>query len=270
MFHSGYMSENERKLYEVRSKIQQIKSKFNFVNNHNGFRKGCIHTLLGTTGGGKTTAVRSIIRDIVFTNQGEQKVLVWLSEESVSDYKTELSFGLPSHDILNSITFFSENDNQMSGEGYVLALKEYIEENKPDVLIIDNITTSSIYEDKGVREQGRMASAIKALIKKYDIACILIAHTGAEVSDNSNRLINENDIRGSKKIVNLSEFLYILQRFQIGSTYYPTLRIRKHRGQQIRDNLFFLRYDQDLRSFTQDLVIDFKTFKEKFKIRNVL
>jgi hypothetical protein len=110
----------------------------------------------------------------------------------------------------------------------------------------------------------------KQVTKKLNMSTIVIAHTDAKATDSMGRLININDIRGSKTITNLAEFAYILQRFELEKSFFPTIRTVKHRSQELVHNLYMLNYDSRLRSFSGDLAIDFKKFKEVFNARNKL
>jgi len=270
MLKTAYYTAQQQEEMALMSKTVQIKSSYAFLNAHNGLRKGFTHVVLGTTGGGKSTFVRSLIRDVLFGNSAKQKILFWATEESHEECLTEMSFGLPSCDALNSVSIFSESDELMSEKEYILYLTSLIEERQPDVFIMDNITTSAMYEGQSVRQQGAFSKHLKRICKINNVALVIIAHTGAEVSDNMPRLINENDIRGGKQIVNLCEFLYILQRFQIGESFFPTLRVKKHRGQDVDATMYSLSYDKHTRSFKNDNPIPFDRFKEMFKNRNVL
>ena len=101
-------------------------------------------------------------------------------------------------------------------------------------------------------------------------ALFLIAHTGAEVRENQSRLIDENDIRGSKAITTLVEFLYILQPIWVNQTLYQFLKIKKHRGQDLMHGLYRLNYKKDIKAFENDISVDFEKFADTFKLRNKL
>jgi hypothetical protein len=99
---------------------------------------------------------------------------------------------------------------------------------------------------------------------------VLIAHTGAQVTENMRRMIDQNDIRGSKTITNITQFTYLLQTFYILNKRIPTLRTQKHRGQLVEENYFQLFFNKETFIFTKDRTIDFEEFKRLFKSRNVL
>ena len=68
---------------------------YNFLKAHNGFRPGCMHMFMGTSHGGKSTLVRSLLTDICLSGKdinGEPNpVLLWLSEETVLEFLLPLA-----------------------------------------------------------------------------------------------------------------------------------------------------------------------------------
>lgn len=266
---SLHFTEEEQAKYEAELKEIHFHSSLGFLNSHNGLRRGSMHLVLGTTGGGKSTLVRTVLRDLIFNPKNDVQVGVWLSEETVKDYKRQVAYGMPSHDRLLSTNAFSELDGstKMSKK---LTFFEWLEFYKPDVLLLDNVTTSAMYNDKSAAEQGAFAAELKEKTTKLNMATVIIAHTDAKATDSMGRLINLNDMRGSKTLGNLVEFAYILQRFEINDGFYPTIRVVKHRSQELMHSLYYLQYDNRLRSFKGDLAIDFKKFKEMYGQRNRL
>jgi ABC-type iron transport system FetAB ATPase subunit len=262
-----YFTNDDQQQYEDKLKQVHAHSRLGFLNAHNGLRRASLHLVLGTTGGGKSTLVRTLLRDIIFNPQNELSVGIWLSEETVDDYKRQVAYGMPSHDKLLTTNAYSELDSKIVSE---MTFFEWLEFYRPDVLIFDNITTSALYNDKTAKEQGSFSKKLKEATTRLNIATIIIAHTDAKATDSMGRLINLNDIRGSKNLANLVEFAYILQRFEVNDGFYPTIRVVKHRSQELVHGLYFLQYDKRIRSFSGDLAIDFKKFKEMYTQRNRL
>lgn len=261
-----HFTDQEREELEKKQNEVHFPSTLGFLNAHNGLRRGSMHLILGTTGGGKSTLIRTILRDLVFCKESEFHVSLWLSEEEVEAYRTQVAYGLPSHDRLLNTSAFSELSDDVSEKMFF----EWIEFNAPDVLIMDNITTSKFYNDKPVAEQGKFATKLKKMTLKMNMATVVVAHTDARATDSMGRMINLNDIRGSKTIGNLAEFAYILQRFEVGSGFFPSIRVVKHRSQDLVHSLYSLQYNNKLRSFSGDCALEFKKFKEIFNGRNKL
>jgi KaiC/GvpD/RAD55 family RecA-like ATPase len=261
--------DSEKLTFKAVKNFVQVKSNFQFLIAHNGFRLGKMHLIMGTAGSGKTTLIKSLIMDFMKMNP-DDRMLIYLSEESKKSFKYEMAEIKDSLVNADKIHLISEIDESFTNERQLLAYMEMqISEIKPKLFIIDNITTSDFYNDKKASQQADLIKKLKAMFNKTEAACLLVAHTGANVSDNMGRLINENDIRGSKTIVNLLEFMYILQRFELGSRFFPTLRTVKHRGQNPDFRLVKLNFDINERRFLSDTAISFKDFKEVYKQRNV-
>lgn len=262
----GELSDSAKKVH--------FKSLYRFLNHHNGFRPMNMHIFLGTSGGGKSTMVRSLIVDVLARTPKGKKVLMWLSEESTDEFIVEIAkTGLISHgrELFTKMDIISEQEMENSDpKAMISKLNELMASGKYGFLFFDNITTSEIYMDRSANVQALVAKKIKAIIQKANVPAVLIAHTGAQVTDTMNRMIESNDIRGSKTIINLSQFIYILQTFYILKKRVPTLRTIKHRGQLVEENIFQLNFNKETFIFDGDRALDFKDFKEIFKARNVL
>lgn len=258
-------TEKDIKDYENKSAMCNFRSKFNFFKSHRGVRENKMHLLISPTGAGKSTFVRSIICDMVFQNK-DKKILLWLTEESIDDFRQEFSATVPVHEILENITMISEKGTNPTETEVQQAIEDAVSIVEPDIIICDNITTSKLYMDKQVSRQSEVAMWLKDFTK--DTAVFIIAHSNGNGYED--KFLNENDIRGSKSITNLVEFLYILQPVRVGDRLYQFINIIKHRGQSISCKFFRLHYDYDLKSFGHDAPTDFSKIKEIFKQRNTL
>ena len=256
-------------------------SDFTFLKEHNGFRPGSMHLFLGVSHGGKSTLTRSMIWDSLRRCPKDKKVLVWLSEETEEDFLIEFLlaathmekedlFCLTDKLIIHSEMAWPEYFKR----GEIQKKKDYMTETflRDDIAIIfyDNLTTSEFYCDIHPSEQSTFVWQVKELISRTQKPFVCVAHTASEISENTPRFISMTDIRGSKTITNLVQFFYILQRFSIEDSFYPTLRILKHRGQTVKDTMYFLNYDSNRNLYTKDKKIDFTAIKEAFRQRNVL
>jgi len=243
-------------------------SKLGFLNAHRGLRRGSLHLVIGTAGGGKSTLVRTMVRDFLFQKENMNFNLgICLSEETIRNYKKQLAYGVPSHDLLLNTTAVSELEQKNWNKKMLF---DWLRTYTPDAFMFDNITTSKFYMDMNAKEQSKFAVELKEITTELNCATLLIAHTDAEITDSIERPVQLNDIRGSKSIVNLVEFGYVLQRFEIGDKFFPTIRTKKHREQDLVHGMYTLQYDPRLRSFSGDLAIDFEKFKEVFSERNRL
>jgi len=256
---------DDQELSELKDISATIKHKshYNFLTTHRGFRDGKMHVLMGPTHAGKSTLVRSIVVDYLEFNP-DRNILVWLSEESASDFATEFYASGYDPDKVDNLWVCSEQDDKVNNFN---KLKEFIESGKCDMVVIDNLTTSNFYMDTSVKAQGDMAKEIKRLAQAYEVPMLIIVHTGAAAGMNVNRLLDVNDIRGSKTICNLSEFFYILQKFSLAESSYTFLQIAKHRGQEVGHKFFMLRYLAQKKMIAEDVAVKFSEVNKAFQMR---
>jgi len=244
-----------------------FRSGLNFLNTHNGLRDNSLHLLMPPTHTGKSTVIRTILRDVIKNNH-DKLTLVWLSEESAKDFDGEFAKCLDGTFDGNRFIIYSERDDDNIGETdeHFEKIENLICDYDIDFLIIDNITTAKNYMDKSVEKQSMFAKRLKGLLK---MACVfVVAHTNGD--NYMQKLLNENDIRGNKSITNLVEFMYILQPVYINNSLFQFIMLKKHRGQSADDKMFFLQYDSKNFIFDSDVPISFQDMKEKFNLRNKL
>lgn len=246
-----------------------FKSNYSFINAHKGLRPGNLHTFIATPGGGKSTLVRTIIIDLILSRK---KVGIVLSEESKADLQAELSRTGIKHDYIEEyLKIFSEIDFGIKSAGEIFGhIHKISTSEKIDVLIYDNITTSNAYLSLSQKDQSEFALELKKICKLYHYPLIVFAHTGSHVTEDHRTLIDMNDIRESRAIVNYSQFFYVIQSFNVGEERNVTVRTVKYRGQPTERRLFKLVYHPKTRIFCNDEYIDFEKFKDMYKNRNKL
>ena len=260
------LSFTEKEQLDFENSLNEIHfhSKFGFFNSTKCPRRGSMHLVVAGTGAGKSTAVRSILRDLLFNPGNNPIVCVWLSEETIEEYRRMFSMGVPSHERLLNTNAYSEQDNLQVSEMHFF---EWVEMIRPDIFIFDNITTSKFYEGKRPEQQAQFATKLKHLIKKINCAGIIIAHSDSQQTNQRGGLLDINNIRGSKTICNLTEFAYLLQTFDTPKEKYTTIRIAKSRTQDIVHPIYVLQYEPRTRSYVSDSAIQFEKFKEAFNER---
>lgn len=259
----------EIKEWQKEKEVRQFVTNFNFLRVHNGWRKGKIHTILGVSHGGKSTLTRTLVLDAVGNSDKPKKIGVVLSEESEVDFLTDIiSAGVG--DFSHFAIFGELEQNFNSVREYFTRLSKFVDENKIDILFYDNLTTSFTYMDRPVKEQSEVTKKLKSFAIDKNIPLVAIAHTGANVTENYSGIIEMNDIRGAKTIVNLSEFFYVMQSFYTGSDRYNTIKIAKNRGYNVTDRLYSLFYYPSKRIFGKDKLMHFDELQEIYKKRNRL
>lgn len=262
-----HFTSKEQETFEAALKQVNFHSKLGFVNATNGFRRGSMHLFIAGTGGGKSTLTRSIIRDLLFHPNNNPIIAIWLSEESIEEYRAMFALGVPSTDRLLNTNAYSEQDKRDTTEIHFF---EWVEMLNPDILIFDNITTSKLYEGKRPELQAAFASKLKNVIKKVNCAGLIIAHADSQQTNQKGGLLDVNNIRGGKGIVNLTEFAYLVQTFSTPKSKYSTLRIAKSRSQEVVHDTYLLNFDTRTRSYLTDTAIPFEKFKEVYNERNRL
>lgn len=262
-----YFTKDEQEEFSASLKLKNFSSSFGFLNSHNGLRRGCMHLLVAGTGAGKSTLTRSLIRDFLFNKENRFTLALWLSEETVREYKTLFSLNSPSHEVLLNSVAYSELD---SGHCSELAFFEWLNTHRPGVLIFDNITTSKFYMDKRPQEQAVFATKLKSILKSNNTAGVIIAHADSQQTAQRGGLLDLNNIRGSKTICNLTEFAYVFQTFTSGSKKLTTIRTVKNRSQQVIHDLYALNYNPLLMAYENDTPLEFKKFKDAYDARNKL
>ena len=268
MFRNGVISSDEAKeLKHTRDKVFW-ETKLPFVKQHKGFRPCCIHGILAPTTAGKTTLCRTIVDDIHFFHP-ENKIGVWLSEESKESYLTDLMGDKDSMDN-KSLIIFSEVDSFELVKTPKKAndlLVYFANENDLDFLIIDNTTTGALFGHDWT-EHKKACSTLKSIALELKIPVVYFCHSSPNKMLGSNRIIENEDIRGFKDLLNLSEYFYVLQTFVHGNSKISTIRITKHRGHDI--NEIFFRLEYGVRKFVNSYPINFDSFKEVIKNANKL
>lgn len=246
-----------------------ISSNFSFTASHFGLRPKAMHVLLAPSHAGKTTFTLSLLASILKDHVNKSKnlkIACFWSEESVDDIALHLaSMGLIGQRVAD-IDMMSEIDSDITE----LALFEYLEMVRPHLFIFDNLTTSKFYNDKNAKQQGEFLNKLKSIIKKNNICLWCVAHTDRSINMNIDRIITQQDVRGSKNIGNLAEFFYILQPVQLNNEKKVFLIIDKHRGYEVENKIFSLNYSNQVKTVVNDFPIPFKEFKEIFALRNTL
>lgn len=258
-------TEDEIVFAEKEREATYFNSKFNFLIEHKGFRPGKFHLFLGPLGNGKTTVSKSLLVDMV-NNNPDCTIGIFFSEEGKKDFLSEVS----RHTVLRKlvkdgkINFLSEVDLDQN-----FGIKELLFEIEEllkwsDILIIDNLTTSKVYLDRNTKDQADIARDLKRIVKKYNKPMIVFAHTSG--STDSSRLLENNDIRGSKTLVNMAEFIYIIQRFETSEGKLTTLRTTKSRGSNTEAFGYFMKFDKETMVYSQSDLKDPVHFKEIIKL----
>lgn len=247
-----FIEENKK-----RNKQYLIGSSFNFLKKHYGLRPCCTHGIIGSMGSGKSSLAKRIAEE----SACENKVLIWLTEETTGEWQTKMSRNL------KNISFIEEK--ALPKEAFQTIEKFYefferaIDEAKPKLVIIDNVTTSFMYSDRaGIKGQDYTARVLTTIPKNKKVSILYVAHTKKEITTNCTRLLTPEDIRGSGQLAIQSEYVYLFHKFTIAQTPYSVIRTAKHRHHDEAHGIFALVWQDG--NYSCDRELDWETFKKFF------
>lgn len=265
----GFASQGEINQRVNHKSFQFWESRFEFLNATKGIRPKNLCGLLGTTGAGKTSLLQSIIVDTA----KETPVLVFLSEECVSDYEDGILLQTRDRAVLDNIKFFHEAsiDTELiqSVDEYINLLKMAAKDAGAAIIFLDNLSTSLFYSDSLTpAEQNLAATKLFRFCETTGITLFYACHTTATARDGMGKLFTPEDVRGCKQIAIRSSFFYIIQRLDAGDERYNILRIYKHRGFPGKAGFYSLKWEGS--RYVRDAKISYSILNEMFKRRNQL
>lgn len=245
-----------------------------FIDDHFGPRPGCLHTLLGSTGRGKSTLVQSLIMGW----GTKAKILLYLTEESLE--RLEAKLALKDDDVTYltpKLHVLHENDLMRTIHANLFSeflkfLKEKLVKTEAKILIIDNITTSQFYEGK-FQNVNPILAGLRKIAQDLNIAVFLVCHTKKGISEATKGLISPDDVRGSAQLAMTSDYFYTFYRIRktmefsqpIDSAFIYVSKSRDHDNQ---DNLYKLTYDPLRKRYIKDNLSSFTIFKSFMKERD--
>lgn len=252
---------------EMHSKIKDqilFHSRYSFLMAHNGIRPNCLHGLMGSTGSGKSTLLKCIITEAAMSH----KILVWLSEENIVEYQ-ELINKLDKS-VINNIVFVEEkeipSEYKERQSVFFEMFEQAVEASGAELVFIDNITTSAFYNSRfGFTGQQRTSEFLISFVKRV-CSVFYITHTRSEVTDNYGKVVTPEDIRGSKELPLVTEYMYIIQKFTTEDRQFNVLRNAKYRHHEDAAGWYGLKYEKG--SYIGDSKVPFATINRIFKMRD--
>jgi len=204
--------EESKKRNIERKELIYFPSSMNHLRDHNGFRPGELHVLVGVRGGGKSTLFRTWICECL--SQGK-RVFVRLSEEKSRDYQDEVveSMGrVMDVDGMDNLKTDSELELKFDQHGaqYFDDLRILVMNFRADILFFDNFTTSEL-SDGNVMLQGKNAKFLRNIAQKLNIPVVVASHTSKGFK--SNVIATGDDSRGNMTLVNTAAYVYSVNVF---------------------------------------------------------
>lgn len=259
------VSEFEIDIQRELQKRTEIHSRYEFLSRHNGIRPGCLHGLIGGTGSGKSSLIKCIIAEAAV----RKKVLIWLSEETIKEYQVLINFIDKS--VLRNILFVEEKDidaqYKLSQENFFEYFSQMVEESGSSFVFIDNVTTSAFYNQRfGIGGQNKSAEFLRDFTKRTNTAIFYVAHTQSNITDNYGKVINAEDIRGSKELPLNTEYLYTLHKFTQNDKQYNIIKVAKYRHHKEAAGFYALTFEQD--AYVGDSFVPFTLVNKIFNSRD--
>jgi hypothetical protein len=260
------LEENQKKL-----RTTEFDSNLKFVKDHNGWRRGKTHNVIGPKGGAKSTLIKTFILEMAMRGK---RVYTYLSEESVVDYS--LSINSAVEKMFSNETRFSQFKDLYSLEQQEGIRKEYlsnlfadsemdlsddeqrnffpwlknrIAEVQPEIIIIDNLTTSFL-SSNGLNFEAKAQQEIRKISYEIKAPLIQVFHT-AKGAHPARQVLTGEDVRGNATSVNKGDYNYILQAiFEVNPprVFIQTEKARYHK--EANRKFYELEFDKELEIFS--------------------
>lgn len=260
----------KRKEIKRDREVTTYNSGFDFLKNLNGWRKGEVHVVLGDKGDGKSTFSRSILLDLL---KNGHRPLIYLSEDDAEEYITDI-LGVNSRAYddqvavigeLNQLAHLKTSEEPIDTliKTFVIYLETAIKLHKPDFLVIDNISTSVVFDENDKKAVLRFYNYLHRIATFYDMPVLFFSHVKSDLKKMPYKV---NDIRGNKSLINMTEntaSIYKVMRkdpdtgdYEIRSCFHWIV-CRKQKCSNFKYGLFF---DFD----TQQFMGDYKMAEDEF------
>jgi len=252
---NGFMLDEDITRMDKTANAVDYPSRFNFLSDHNGLRRGEIHCLIAPKGGGKSSLVRGVMLEQLCAGKS---VLCYLSEESCDRYMFEMNTIFKHktdeerYAVLSNLTVFSELEMKTKNalEEFKSIFNNFVEIKKPDLFIFDNLTTSAMCEN--LKDENDCFEFFKQNKSILNIPLLLVMHTkkGARPRDG---FLDGEDVRGSAKKVNVGSYNYVLQTFfelENPRSFLSIDKARYHR--KANKNVYELTFSQDGNIYKSD------------------
>lgn len=248
-------------------------TRFKFLNEHYGLRRGKLHLLIGTQGKGKSTLARSIMLDM----SKDHRVLLYSTEESIEDTKDMMALRKTKPEDVEKLRMIHERSIQEKTsvkdlDEWARLVEITIVNNETQILFFDNITTSAFYTGNEYALQIKLTNKLKELCVRYEIPVFIVAHTNPKVRDDQSAFIDGGDIAGPRFLANNAEFLYTYQKIinpskGTADATYGIVKVAKARGDGNIGGIYLLDYDFERREYFGDAKISYETMKKIWDAR---
>jgi hypothetical protein len=247
---------------------------FQFHNRHTGFKKGCLHLLIGARGRGKSTFMMSIIHAAL----SGYKVLLYCTEETKIDVNFKLAKMGDMDRVRDNLHYISERD-VIDGDKYdtpVDAIKDLSLGKGIDLIFFDNITTSRFYSSKPFAVQEDLTDQFLKFAENFQKVLFIVAHSNSKTGAND-LMDDASCIRGSSHITIVAQYIYMFKLFDVTrkATVNGALedkefklgyvKIDKCRSGEGTGDYFSLVYDKSRDMYYQDSLVKYADYFNAYK-----
>jgi archaellum biogenesis ATPase FlaH len=250
---------------------QRFKSRFRFLNGHDGIRPGELTCLIGPKGGSKSTMARSIMLENAMQLKRTYAVL---SEETVKTYRFEMQraakkvagiFDKDQDLIMENMFFTSLLGLEFSNfDDFKNRFKKILDQLNPDIIYFDNFTTSFICS-LPFHFQAKAINFFKSIATERDIPFVLILHT-VKGTDIYKRFVEGDDVRADASSVNFGSYNYVISTFfrlKPPKSYIYIDKARYHSN--MNKKVFELDYDIESGLFLSDRISSLEEIKDSMQ-----
>jgi len=249
-----------------------FKSNFSHLMDHNGFRCGELHNLIGPKGGGKSSLVRTWLLETLL--QGK-KPFLHLSEETPEKYlvpiyralRNVLKDDFKAKDFLNNISVQSEKsfDNQYQKIELVDKLEYRVRETGSDIVFHDNFTTS-IMSLQGVSKEAEYAHKMSHLAEKLNKPIIVLSHTAKQFKNTT--YATGEDVRGNATLPNTASVVYVINSLLSHPEKPSFVLVDKSRyHSKANKQVYRIQYDSKDGIFYSDARSSFQAMADYWKVK---
>lgn len=265
---TAYLPDNRFAAIQDEMNNTYFKSGLDVFSDHNGFRRGEVHTFVGTKGSGKSTWAKTLLSEMAWSEKG---VLLYISEEDTEKYVLALnrmfrlnkSTALETKRYLDNIIILSEMEASITEqETFFNHVEEVIKACEIDAFVFDNFTTAFLSE-LNINEQSRLLRKFKEIAIKYNIPVILFFHTSKNTDP---RKLDGDSIRGSATAINIGSYNYVIYQHKDTSAIRNFIHTEKARyHNKANKKVYEVMYNYDLGIFTKCSKITMQDYKEIVK-----
>jgi hypothetical protein len=112
-----------------------------------------------------------------------------------------------------AIYFLTDRSIKLDRPEGLARLRQHIERIRPDLLVIDPLARFMVGDESGTKDMGILIAALDLLIQDYDLAIVVIHHTGKPGPDGR---VGGHRLRGSSALFAAADSVFMLDRADDG------------------------------------------------------